>query len=87
MQTITINHRGIEVDHSEISPKDLDLKIDTDRGQERGEGHILEIEEDRIPGITKRAIIKKKEDHPENKQLQSKREGRVFIIKQVIIVI
>jgi hypothetical protein len=87
MQTITINHLEIELDHSEISSKDLDLKKDTDRGQERGEDHILEIEEDRIPEITKRAIIKKKEDRPENKRVQSQREGQVFINKQVTIVI
>ena len=86
-QTITINHLEIELDHSEISSKDLDLKKDTDRGQERGEDHILEIEEDRIPEITKRAIIKKKEDRPENKRVQSQREGQVFINKQVTIVI
>lgn len=86
MQTITINHLEIELDHSENSPKDLDLKKDTDRGQERGEGHILEIEGDRIPEITKRAIIKKKEDRPENKQVHSQREGQVFISNLVTIV-
>ena len=87
MQIIIINHLGIEVDHSKNSPKDPDLKKDTDRGQERGEDHIQEIEDDRIQEITKRRIIKKKENHQENKQVQSRREGQVFIINQVTIVI
>lgn len=87
MQPIIINHPGIERDHSEISPKDPDLKKDIDLGHERGEDHTLEIEEGRIQRITRRAIIKRKEDHPENNQVQTMIEDQVCIIKQVTIVI
>ena len=83
MQAIIINHRGIEQDRSEINPKGLDLKIDTDQGHGRGEYHTLEIADDLIPGITKRATIKKKEDLPENKQALMI-ESLVCIIKLVI---
>ena len=83
MQAIIINHRGIERDHSEINPKDLDLKIDTDQDHGRGEDHTLEIADDLIQGITKRATIKRKEDHPEDKQALMI-EGLVCIINLVI---
>ena len=87
MQPIIINHPGIDRNHSEISPKDPDLKKDIDLGHERGEDRTLEIEEGRIQRITKRAIIMRKEDHPENNQVQTMIEDQVCIIKQVTIVI
>jgi hypothetical protein len=84
MQPIIINHPVIERDHSEISPKDPDRKKDIDLGHERGEDHTLEIEKGRIQRITRRAIIKRKED---NNQVQTMIEDQVCIIKQVTIVI
>ena len=85
MQPIIINQRGRDRDHSEINLKDPDLKIDTDQGPERGEGHTREIADDQTQGITKRVINKRKEDLPENQVLM--KEDQVFIIRQDIIVI